>query len=64
MKIYRESSDLPAMLFYYRKIPLKYIIAHKCFICEPIFKIFVPFFTSNLMLNIVKKIICLPLKKL
>ena len=32
-KIFWEKSDLPSMLFYYRKIPVENIFAHKSFIC-------------------------------
>ena len=52
------------MLFYYRKIPIEIIFAHKILICQPIFKIIAGHFTTNLVINIVKRIVCHPLKKL
>ena len=42
----------------------KIIFGHNFCICQLIFKIFVAHFTTNLDLNIVKKIFCLPLNKL
>ena len=47
------------MLVYYRKTPIKNIFAHKIIICWLIFKIFAAHFTTNLVLNIVKKTFCL-----
>ena len=32
-KFFREKTYLPSMLFYYRKIPINNIFAHKSFIC-------------------------------
>ena len=42
----------------------KNIFGHNFCFCQPIFKIFVAHFTTNLVLNIVRKIFCLPLNKL
>ena len=42
----------------------KIIFGHNFCFCQPIFKIFVAHVTTNLVLNIVRKIFCLPLKKL
>ena len=42
---------------------LKNIFGHKTFICQPIFKMFAAYFTTNLDLSIAKKIFCLQHKE-
>ena len=50
------------MLFFIENSLFKNIFGHK--FCQPMFKIFVAHFTTNILLNIAKKIFCLPLNKL
>ena len=40
----------------------KNIFAHKFFICQPIFKMFAALIMTNLVSNIIEKILCLPPK--
>ena len=51
----RENHYFPSLLFFYREFPFW----TSPFICQSIFKIFVAHFTTNLVLNIIKKIFCL-----
>ena len=41
----------------------KNIFGHNFCSCQPIFKIFVAHFTTHLVLNIIRKIVCLSLNK-
>ena len=50
----------PGILFYHRIFPIKNIFANKIVICKLIFTIFAAHFTTNLVLNIDKKLLIIP----
>ena len=52
-------TSIPCVSFIEHSL-FKNIFEHKFCICQPIFKIFVAHFTTNLVLTIVQKILCLP----
>ena len=47
-------SNILTFIFSMQKCLLKIIFGRKCFICEPIFKIFAAYFRTKLVLNIDK----------
>ena len=54
----------PPSYFSIKNSLFKNIFEHSFCFCQPILKIFVAHFTTNLVLNIVRKIYCLPLNNL
>ena len=64
MKNFDKIITSPPSYFMIENSLFKNIFGHNFCFCQPIFKIFVAHFTTNVILNIVRKIFCLPLNKL
>ena len=60
LKISRKIITSPTDYFSIENSLFKNMFRYNFCFCQPIFKIFVAYFTTNLLLNIVRKIFCLP----